>query len=209
MRTLIVTDIFGCNESLQSFCGQLTDELHIVSPYDFHTNNDTFHEQVMYQHFIDNLGHDAYADKVQEALINIRPDFIVAFSAGATAAWRALARTPLKRVQKMIAFYPGQIRNFTELNPNCHVDIYFPEVEEHFDLNSVISALKTIPSLYVVKSRYKHGFMNASSNNFDLDAYRHYSNLCLIEQKNLCTITDKQQVSLQVSNIFQNLQVDH
>lgn len=198
MRTLIVTDIFGCNESLLNFCGQFTGELSVVSPYDAPTHNATLHEQVMYQHFIDNLGHDAYADKVQEVLIKERPDFIVAFSAGATAAWRALARTPLKRVQKMIAFYPSQIRNFTELNPNCHVDIYFPEIEEHFELNPVISSLKTIPSLYVVKSRYRHGFMNASSDNFDLEAYRHYSNLCLIEQKKLCDITDKQKVSVQV-----------
>lgn len=194
MRTLIISDIFGCTESLSSFCNQFTGEVQIISPYDMAAEVDTLQEQVMYEHFIENLGHDAYADKVQQALINFSPDFIIAFSAGATAAWRALARTPLKRVQKMIAFYPGQIRNHTHLNPNCHVDFYFPELEKHFDLKPVIATLKTIPCLYVIKSRYKHGFMNAASENFNLDAYHHYSQICLHEQQNILNLTAKQRL---------------
>lgn len=198
MRTLIVSDIFGCTNQLKSFCEQFSGEVLIVSPYEATTADNELHEQLMYDKFIDGLGHDGYANKVQEALIKFSPDFIIAFSAGATAAWRALAMTPLKRVQKMIAFYPGQIRHFTSLNPNCHVDIYFPDVEKHFDLNPVIATLKTIPCLYVVKSRYKHGFMNALSENFNHDAYQHYAYICLNEQQNLQEITDNHLLSCQV-----------
>jgi dienelactone hydrolase len=198
MRTLIVSDIFGCTENLKSFSSQFSGEVKILSPYEVYDDFDTLHEQMMYERFIENLGHDAYADKVRETLINFSPDFIIAFSAGATAAWRALAGTPLKRVQKMIAFYPGQIRNFTNLNPNCHVDIYFPELEKHFDLKPVIATLKAIPCLYVIKSRYKHGFMNALSENFNQEAFQHYSQICLNEQQNLQEITDNHLLSCQV-----------
>ncbi|ALO42012.1 hypothetical protein [Pseudoalteromonas phenolica] len=198
MRTLIVSDIFGFTNQLKSFCAQFSGEVKIISPYDVSTPLNELQEQLMYDKFINRLGHDGYADKVQEALINFSPDYIIAFSAGATAAWRALAMTPLKRVQKMIAFYPGQIRHFTSLNPNCHVDIYFPEAEQHFDIKPVIVALKTIPCLHVIKSRYKHGFMNELSENFNRDAYQHYSQICLKEQQNLQEITDNHQLSAQV-----------
>ena len=191
MRTLIVTDIFGCTKSLIEFSNQFDGEIEIVSPYDDGEYKQSIQEQHAYDYFIQHLGHDAYADKVQESLIRFSPEFIISFSAGATASWRALARTPLKRVQKMIAFYPGQIRNFTDLNPNCHVDIYFPEYEKHFELNPVISILKTIPCLSVVKSRYYHGFMNQMSEGYNHDAYQHYSQICQLEQQILVNLTDK------------------
>ena len=198
MRTLIVSDIFGCTNQLKKFSEQFSGEVQVVSPYEVTEPDYELQEQSIYDEFINRLGHDGYSNKVQEALIKFSPDFIIAFSAGATAAWRALAMTPLKRVQKMIAFYPGQIRHFTNLNPNCHVDIYFPYVEKHFDLNPVINTLKTIPCLYVIKSRYKHGYMNALSENFNHDAYLHYSHICLNEQQNLQEITDNHLFSCQV-----------
>jgi len=198
MRTLIVTDIFGKTDGIEVFSAQFHGEVKIISPYENLDIARHCSEKHIYEYFIKNLGHDAYSDKVQAALIEFCPDFIISFSAGATACWRALARTPLKRVHKMIAFYPGQIRHFTDLNPNCHVDIYFPEQEKHFDLKPVINTLNAIPCLSVYKTRYLHGFMNKLSDNYNVDAYSHFCNICLREQSQLTDITDKKIGTAQV-----------
>ena len=87
MRTLIVTDIFGCTESLIEFSNQFGGEIEIVSPYEDGEYKQSLQEQHAYDYFIQHLGHDAYADKVQESLIRFSPEFIISFSAGATASW--------------------------------------------------------------------------------------------------------------------------
>ena len=178
MVTLIVSDIFGHTPNLDAFSQELGTKVVICSPYACCQNLTGQSEKQAYDRFITSMGHDGYASKVKEALINEQPDFIVAFSAGAVAAWRALAATPLKRVQKMIGFYPGQIRNYTNLRPQCHVDLYFPHKEDHFDISPVISRLKTVSGVQCVRTRYSHGFMNALSQNFNKYAYLHYTHLC-------------------------------
>lgn len=178
MVTLIVSDIFGHTPNLNAFAEELDSKVIICSPYtNFQTSVGQTEKQA-YDLFIATMGHDGYASKVKEVLIHEQPDFIIGFSAGAVAAWRALAATPLKRVQKMIGFYPGQIRNYTNLRPRCHVDLYFPHKETHFDISPVISQLKTVSGVQCIRTRYSHGFMNALSQNFNKYAYLHYTNLC-------------------------------
>jgi hypothetical protein len=178
MVTLIVSDIFGHTPNLDKFSHELGNNVIICSPYDCKQNLSMLSEKQIYDKYMAVIGHDGYADKVKKILIEAQPDLIVAFSAGAVAAWRALAATPLKRVQKMIGFYPSQIRNYTSLRPQCHVDLYFPYKEAHFDILSVISKLKTAPGVHCFRTRYSHGFMNELSHNFNKNAYSHYTHLC-------------------------------
>lgn len=178
MVTLIVSDIFGHTPHLDAFAKELDSRIVICSPYENRQAAKERSEKQAYDLFMATMGHDGYASKVKEALIHEQPDFIIGFSAGAVAAWRALAATPLKRVQKMIGFYPGQIRNYTNLRPRCHVDLFFPHTEMHFDVCSVISKLKTVAGVQCVRTRYSHGFMNALSQHFNQYAYLHYTHLC-------------------------------
>lgn len=178
MLTLVVSDIFGHTAELDAFVQSLEGKVVVCSPYSFLGDESPKCEKAVYQTFLERLGHDEYAAKVKDYIVTYSPDCIIGFSAGAVAAWRALAATPLKRVQKLLAFYPGQIRHFTQLRPNCHVDIYFPESEPHFDLCAVIEQIKHVAGVNVIRTRYQHGFMNRLSQNYDVDAYRHYARMC-------------------------------
>ncbi|MCF6440690.1 hypothetical protein L1077_14740 [Pseudoalteromonas luteoviolacea] len=178
MNTLIVSDIFGQTKCLESFVNELDGSTSICSPYPFrqgHLNRD---EETAYKQFMDSVGHDKYFQKVVEAISDKQPDLVIGFSAGGVACWRALAAMPIKSTTKLIAFYPGQIRNYLQLNPKCDVDIYFPYQEAHFDIKPVIHHLSSMPGINCYRTRYEHGFMNSLSRNFDTAALEHFTALC-------------------------------
>ncbi|OCQ22958.1 hypothetical protein A7985_03080 [Pseudoalteromonas luteoviolacea] len=178
MITLVVSDIFGQTKSLEGFVNELDGSTAICSPYPFRQGHIDRDEPSVYQQFIETTGHEKYVEKVVEAISSKQPDLIIGFSAGAVASWRALAAMPIKSATKLIAFYPGQIRNHLQLHPKCDVDIYFPYEEKHFDVKPVIEHLSGVHGVSCYRTRYLHGFMNSLSENFCAQAYQHYTRLC-------------------------------
>ena len=178
MVTLIVSDIFGHTANLEAFANELSGNTVICSPYEsMQSVRQHRSENEVYTLFKNNVGHDAYKSKVKRAINENKPDLVIAFSAGASAAWRAIAEMSFKP-QKLIGFYPGQIRNYLHVVPRCHVDLLFPQQESHFELTPVINILKKIPSIHCTRTRYNHGFMNALSSEFNKYAYLHYTHWC-------------------------------
>ncbi|MFC3031207.1 hypothetical protein ACFOEE_01535 [Pseudoalteromonas fenneropenaei] len=178
MTTLIVTDIFGNNKHVEGFASDLANDVSICAPYSACQNFADLPEERVYDQFISLCGHDQYAQKVKDAIMRHQPHTIIAFSAGAVAAWRALAALPVKRVSRLIGFYPSQIRNYLTLRPMCDVELLFPYDEPHFDVGQVISALDAVPAVHCVRTRYQHGFMNPLSLGYRPSAAAHYGYYC-------------------------------
>ncbi|RZM77578.1 hypothetical protein C3B51_16140 [Pseudoalteromonas rubra] len=188
MVTLIVSDIFGHSDYLEDFAQSLHSECKVSSPYGEFQSKTHLPEAEVYQAFVDEVGHDAYMRKVLDDILAYQPELIIAFSAGAVAAWRALSAIALKSSVKLIAFYPGQIRNFLHLNPGCRVDVFFPYQESHFDIVPVMEILQQQPNVECFRTRYEHGFMNRLSEHYDSDAHEHYLARCQGEVEQLAKI---------------------
>ncbi|MBD1582756.1 hypothetical protein [Pseudoalteromonas sp. S16_S37] len=178
MVTLIVSDIYGHTANLDTFANELSGEVVICSPYMSKQPARQKDESLVYEQFVNTIGHDGYMAKVEKSIASHKPDLIIGFSAGAVAAWRALAHLKSNAPKKLIGFYPGQIRNYLHIHPNCPVDLYFPHQESHFELTPVIQTLKKTSWVSCTRTRYSHGFMNALSNHFNKYAYLHYTHLC-------------------------------
>jgi dienelactone hydrolase len=197
MVTLIVSDIFGHTANLDAFANELSGEVIICSPYEMEQLFAHQNEDDVYKQFINAVGHDVYLSKVQRAIKSAKPDLVIAFSAGASAAWRAVSKAGSFTPKKLIGFYPGQIRNYLNLHPRCHVELLFPHSEAHFELTPVISTLKKMPGVNCTRTRYNHGFMNALSKQFNKYAYLHYTHLC-----------EQEIQTLQESLVRENLEVN-
>ncbi|MEJ6475481.1 hypothetical protein [Pseudoalteromonas piscicida] len=190
MSILIVTDIFGHTEDVKCFANSLGTKVNVLSP--FIDEPTSAIESDCYELFLAQCGHQQYAQKVSEAIKAFAPRLVIGFSAGGAAAWVALAEhNQQNSVEQLIAFYPGQIRHHLALKPSCDVSIFFAQVESHFDVEPVITALNNKKGLQCVRTRYAHGFMNKLSVNFDQYAYAHYQYYCQKEARNFTSIAQQ------------------
>ncbi|CAH9058135.1 hypothetical protein PSECIP111951_01809 [Pseudoalteromonas holothuriae] len=196
MVTLIISDIFGHTANLDAFANELSDEVVICSPYRVKQSVRQKTEGEIYEQFKNTIGHDGYMAKVEKAIGTHQPDLIIAFSAGAVAAWRAIANMPHTLPNKLIGFYPGQIRNYLHVQPKCFVDLLFPHQESHFELTPVINTLKKMSWVNCTRTRYNHGFMNALSNQFNKYAYLHYTHFCEQQIVTLQQTLDQEQIEV-------------
>ena len=73
-------------------------------------------------------------------------------------------------------FYPGQIYQHLQLTPDISTTIIFGASESHFDVDSMLLLLSDKPTVSAVKTSFKHGFMNPSSEAFSEAGYQHYLN---------------------------------
>lgn len=178
MTILIVSDIFGQQHDLDDFACSLkcNEPIIFIDPYQGRYHHFT-NEEHAYQTFLQHCGHDDYANIICDILNNITNNntaiMIIAFSAGASATWRALARLSLNKqanIKYFVGFYPSQIRHHLNLTVNYPTRLFFPQQEMLFSVDSVINVLKKKPSIRCIKTVYLHGFMNPLSINFNLQA---------------------------------------
>ena len=175
MNYLIVSDIYGLTPALSKLSQAISSNLVIVDPY----NNKIQaieSEQDSYNNFIQQCGHDKYTDKLLECFESLKvPTTCIAFSAGASAAWRAQLLTGNTHLKRLIGFYPSQIRNYLALDANVPCEFIFPESESHFNVDEVIKALSTKAGVKCYKTNFLHGFMNEYSTNFNAQGLVEYS----------------------------------
>ena len=174
MNYLIVSDIFGLSTALVQLSNEVSANVSIVDPY-----NSKFqaieNEQDNYNNFIEQCGHDKYTAKLHKCFNELKvPTTCIAFSAGASAAWRAQLLTGNTHLKKLIGFYPSQIRNYLALGENVPCEFIFPKREVHFNVDEIISRLSDKASVECNKVDYLHGFMNRHSPNFDEQGYRDF-----------------------------------
>ncbi|MDO6635582.1 hypothetical protein Q4540_07050 [Pseudoalteromonas carrageenovora] len=179
MNYIIVSDIFGLTPALTKLSDAIMAKTVIIEPYDGKSQPyDT--EQHYYDKFIKNSSHDNYAAKVKNVFDELdSPTVCIAFSAGASAAWRAQLLTGNPHLKKLIGFYPSQIRNNLDVNATIPCEFIFPQNEPHFNVDDIINSLALKVGVKCSKTTFLHGFMNQYSVNFNttaFDEYIHYIN---------------------------------
>ena len=175
MPLIVCSDIFGVTDSLKELVTRFLPDAQCIFISPFDDPDKTFSdESKAYEQFQASGSVQTYADRLASLVKNInKPVTVIGFSAGASAMWLAQALNK-HQIERCLAFYPGQIRHY--LSTRCEVtfDIVFPLTEKHFDVGAVIEHLSAHKNLSVHQCQFKHGFMNALSDNFDEVGYQSY-----------------------------------
>ena len=175
MNYIIVSDIFGLTPALTKLSDAIMAKTVIIEPYDGKSQPYDI-EQYYYDKFIKNSSHDNYAAKVKNVFDELdSPTVCIAFSAGASAAWRAQLLTGNPHLKKLIGFYPSQIRNNLDVNATIPCEFIFPQHEPHFNVDDIINSLALKAGVKCSKTTFLHGFMNQYSVNFNATAFDEYT----------------------------------
>ncbi len=198
---LLVSDIFGTTDALLELVKLIEQNsipVALITPYGHQNLSKQAplyyfdNEQQAYDVFIKACGHTKYSDICHQAIssnkknstLKAKVQYIIAFSAGASAVWHAI-REPFVQSQSadwlketyFIGFYPSQIRNYTESTPAFLTQLLFPRIEEHFDVKAVATALQQANNTSCISTPYLHGFLNNQSLNYDQQAYQKFKRL--------------------------------
>jgi len=171
MHIIIITDIFGLTKDIDLLAASFSTEqtgVTVIDPYNGHKQ--TFiNEQAAYDTFMTLCGHERYLSAVTSVIESSNDEVVLlGFSAGASAAWKAIDRQAKPLIKHCIGFYPSQIRNHLAVIPCCPVTLVFPCEEKHFEVDDVIAALSPLKQVNYIKTKYNHGFMNSLSANYSL-----------------------------------------
>lgn len=182
MKLIVATDIFGQTPELMAWLTPIAQAsgggLEVISPYLQQFNVDMFAssggtDELAYQKFLDAGGSKAYTEKLQIHLdVQQEPFIAIGFSAGAAALWQ-LAAKPQPRLQQLIAFYGGQIRHDSDLQPLVSTTLIWSQ-ETHFDVAQLHQRLAERPRVSSVLTPYQHGFINPYSTGFNRNAANDY-----------------------------------
>lgn len=188
MTLIIVSDVFGNTPALQNLSDTLAKMTHsdvdIVDPYDGEMMNFA-NEQEAYDHFTLHVGLTVYTEKLQ-AIINRDTEKVIllGFSVGASAIWQLSSNSKQNKtaqttfgnsmVQAAIGFYGSQIRHLTEVSPEFPIALIFPQSEQHFCVNDLMTKLADKSQLTLSQVNHLHGFMNTLSKNYNHKAYLYY-----------------------------------
>ncbi|MBQ4832260.1 dienelactone hydrolase family protein [Pseudoalteromonas sp. MMG010] len=174
MHYIIISDIYGLTSHLNEFCTDLNSACTIISPYS-KTIQGIENEADYYNEFIKQCTHPGYTNKVLNCFNSLTEQSIcIAFSAGASAAWRAQLLTTNAHLKKIIGFYPSKIRDDVALDAKIPCEFIFAQSEHHFNVVQVMSKLSSKSLVHCTKADYLHGFMNPKSENYNAQAYREY-----------------------------------
>ena len=178
MRLIVVTDIYGrtkCLEELLHSFSKRYDSIDLIDPYE-NLEIDFCNETEAYTHFQEKIGLNGYTEKLYQYLrVNkISECHLLGFSVGASAVWVVSEMHQFNKKTKGICFYSSQIRNLSQVQPKIEIDFYFSKMEPYFNVEAVISILRTKAKVNCFKTDYLHGFMNQKSKNYNADACNKY-----------------------------------
>ncbi|WP_163337336.1 hypothetical protein [Desulfopila sp. IMCC35008] len=178
MRLLAVSDIFGRTRHLENLVECLTSTYEctdLLDPYGG-ARLDFRNEQEAYAYFQVNIGLAKYRDILLGYLQNTEhTEFhLLGFSIGASAIWLVSEMLNFHENTRATCFYSSQIRNFLKVQPRLKIDLYFPENEPAFEVNTIMKKLLRTPNLQCHQTDYHHGFMNKLSVNYHKEAYHRY-----------------------------------
>lgn len=165
LKLLVAADVFGATPELAALAAALPGTATVVSPY-AGAQPEFAREEDAYAAFIDHGGIDAYAARLAQAIGAAPPRALVGFSAGASAAWVALARCGAA-VELAVLFYGSRIRDFAGLAPACPVKLIFAEHEKSVDAGKLAARLRRPGVDAEIVPGTRHGFMNARSPGYD------------------------------------------
>lgn len=171
MKTIIVSDIFGRTEALDTLASKIAEPIEIIAPYGS-MNMGFADEAEAYEYFNAKVGLECYSRLVSEHIKTCRtPVRLVGFSVGASAIWNISGSVPAKYVVEAIGFYSSQIRFNLSVKPRFPVKLILPLFEQHFSIPELIEDLAAMENVTVEQTPFLHGFMNTHSINYDQNGY--------------------------------------
>jgi dienelactone hydrolase len=171
IQTVIVSDIFGKTKALERLCARIAAQYEIIDPY---SGKDMgFDDEARaYACFMDTMGVNGYADHLLKQLERCqRQVILIGFSVGASAIWQISESLDEKITRRAAGFYGSQIRHNLDLNPSVEITLCLPVFEPAFSIADLTERLETKKNVRVLRTGYRHGFMNALSVNFNREGY--------------------------------------
>ncbi|WP_025027775.1 dienelactone hydrolase family protein [Caldalkalibacillus mannanilyticus] len=163
---IVIHEIYGINQHMTNFCERLTEEGFDVICPNLLKHEQTFdysEEEIAYQNFIKNVGFTDAVYKIKNVLVSIKKEYkkiyIIGFSIGATVAWLCSEEDDLDGI---VGYYGSRIRDFKDIVPSSPTILFFPQKEQSFDVNELISNLDK-SNTEIHKFNGEHGFSDPYS----------------------------------------------
>lgn len=167
---VVIHEIYGINQHMESICEKLSLQgfdvicpnlLEREQPFDY------AEEKVAYQNFMENVGFSNAVQKIKDLLVTFKNEYqkiyIIGFSVGATVAWLCSEEDYLNGI---VGYYGSRIRNYIEVVPLLPTILFFPQEEQSFVVDELISILDK-RNIEIHKLNGKHGFSDPYSLNFN------------------------------------------
>ncbi|PKG22852.1 dienelactone hydrolase family protein [Niallia nealsonii] len=168
---IVIHEIYGINQHMQSFCELLsTYSFDVICPdlLERGASFDYSQEEVAYHNFTENIGFADICHKIKDIVSAVKNEyqkiFIVGFSVGATVAWLCSEEDC---VDGIVGYYGSRIRNYAELTPKCPSILFFPQEEQSFNVDELISVLDK-KNIEIHKFNGKHGFSDSYSPKYNV-----------------------------------------
>ncbi|WP_306421062.1 dienelactone hydrolase family protein [Halalkalibacter sp. APA_J-10(15)] len=135
--------------------------------YERDTPFDYSQEEIAYHHFMENVGFENALHKIKDVLSDIKNKYkriyIVGFSVGATIAWLC---SEDESVDGVVGYYGSGIRNYVSRLPKNPIMLFFPNEEESFNVDELISTLDK-KNIKIYKFSGQHGFSDPYSSKYN------------------------------------------
>jgi dienelactone hydrolase len=167
---VVIHEIYGVNQHMESICKKLSSQgfdvicpnlLEREQPFDYSE------EKVAYQNYMENVGFSNAVQKIKDILLTFKNEYqkiyIIGFSVGATVAWLCSEEDYLDGI---VGYYGSRIRNYKEVVPLSPTILFFPQEEQSFVVDELISILDK-RNIEIHKFNGKHGFSDPYSLNFN------------------------------------------
>ena len=142
---IVVHEIYGINQHIIDLCELLSEQdFDVICPnlLKQETPFSYSQEEKAYRNFIDNVGFINALHKVKSIFSDIKDKyskiFVIGFSVGATVAWMCSEE---EYVDGIVGYYGSRIRDFVNISPKCSTLLFFPEVENSFNVDKLVSIL--------------------------------------------------------------------
>jgi dienelactone hydrolase len=158
---VVIHEIYGINQHIESYCDLLSEQDYDVICPNLLAREEPFdysQEDIAYRNFKDNVGFFEAVHKIKHLLLGVKNDYkkiyLIGFSVGATVAWLCSEEEYLNGV---VGYYGSRIRNYKQIVPLCPVILFFPQEEQSFNVDELISNLDK-KNIDIHKFNGLHGF---------------------------------------------------
>ncbi|MDN4494448.1 dienelactone hydrolase family protein [Ureibacillus aquaedulcis] len=173
---LVLHEIYGINQHMVYVCELLAEQdFDVICPDLLEQGNpyDYAQEQEAYHNFVKSVGFTNALHKVKTLLLTLQKQYtkiyIMGFSIGATVAWLCSQEDGIDGI---VGYYGSRIRDFADLKPKCPVLLFFPKVENSFNVDELVYNLNK-PNIKVHTCEGEHGFSDPYSSKYNEESARH------------------------------------
>lgn len=173
---IVIHEIYGINQHMEDFCDLLsTQGFDVICPNLLEREQPFTYseEEIAYHHFMTNVGFSEAVQKIKNLLFDVKNNYekiyLIGFSVGATVAWLCSEDDCLDGV---VAYYGSRIRNYLQIVPLCPTVLFFPEEEQSFNVDQLISNLDQ-KNTEIHKFNGQHGFSDPYSAKFNETSFQH------------------------------------